>query len=166
MFDKLKDLWKFGSKDNEIVINSPLKGELCSLGDVNDPVFSNKIIGDGVAIKPLSGRVVAPINGRVGVIIDTKHAISIISNQGVEILIHVGLDTVKLNGEFYQLFVNTGDTVEAGDLLLEFDLEKIKAAGYDVITPVAICNTSDFSSITAVTGRQVEELDRIMIIKK
>ena len=166
MFNKLKEQWGLGSKDKEIVIYSPLKGEACSLAEVKDPVFSDKIMGEGLAIKPLVGRVVAPVDGTIGMIIGTKHAVSIVSDQGAEILIHVGLDTVKLNGEFYKVFVNTGDKVKAGDLLLEFDMEQIKAAGYDVITPVVICNTADYSVITPVIGRSVEELERVMTIKK
>ncbi len=166
MFNKWKEQWGLGSKDKEIVIHSPLRGEACPLSEVKDPVFGEKIMGDGLAIMPLSGRVVAPVDGTVGMIIDSKHAISIVSDQGTEILIHVGLDTVKLDGEFYQAFVNTGDKVKVGDLLLEFDMEQIKAAGYDVITPVVICNTADYSVITPVTGRLVEELDKIITIKK
>jgi PTS system beta-glucosides-specific IIC component len=166
MFNKLKEQLGLGSKDKEILILSPIKGEACSLEEVKDPVFSEKIMGEGLAIKPLAGRVVAPVDGTIGLIIGTKHAVSIVSEQGTEILIHVGLDTVKLNGEFYHAFVNTGDKVKAGDLLLEFDMEQIKAAGYDVITPVVICNTSEYSVITPIIGGMVEELDRVVAIKK
>ena len=166
MFNKLKEQWGLGSKDKEVLIYSPLKGEAYSLTEVKDPVFSEKIMGEGLAIKPLVGRVVAPVDGTIGMIIDSKHAVSIISDQGVEILIHVGLDTVKLKGEFYKAFVSTGDKVKTGDLLLEFDIEHIKTAGYDVITPVVICNTSDYTAITPVTGQSVEELEKILTIKK
>lgn len=154
------------SKEKELIIGSPMKGEVCPLSEVNDPVFGEKILGDGLAIKPLTGKLVAPVNGTVGMLFDTKHAISLISEQGAEVLIHVGLDTVNLKGKFYKSFVKTGDKVKAGDLLLEFDIEQIKAAGYDVITPVIICNTAAYSEIIPVTGKRVEELEKILTIKK
>lgn len=154
------------NKDKDIIIYSPVKGEACSLKEVNDQVFSEKILGDGLAIKPLTGRVVAPVDGTIGLLFETKHAISIISEQGAEILIHVGLDTVNLKGEFFKAFISTGDKVKAGDLLLEFDMEQIKAAGYDVITPVLVCNMAAYSEIIPVTGKQLEELEKALTVKK
>ncbi len=157
---------KLGFQNKDIVIGAPIEGEVCSLNEVNDPVFSDKILGDGVAIKPATGRVVAPVDGTVGVLFETKHAISLTSDQGAEILIHVGLDTVNLKGQFYQSFVTAGDKIKAGQLLLEFDINQIKAAGYDVITPVLICNRTDYSAIIPVTGKKVEELEKILTVRK
>lgn len=161
--------WKeklgFG-KDKNYVINSPIKGQACSLSEVSDPVFREKILGEGLAIKPVTGRAVAPVDGTVGMLFETRHAISIVSEQGTEILIHIGLDTVKLKGDFFKAFVKTGDKVKAGDLLLEFDIEQIQAAGYDIISPIVICNTSAYAEVIPDTGRNVNELDRILTIKK
>jgi PTS system beta-glucosides-specific IIC component len=86
--------------------------------------------------------------------------------QGVEILIHVGLDTVKLQGEYFKAYVKTGDMIRGGDLLLEFDMEKMKAAGYDLITPVVICNTADYKELIPHTGGDGRELDTILTLKK
>lgn len=153
-------------KDKGIGIQAPIEGTVYAITEVNDPVFREKIVGDGVAILPSKGRVVAPADGTVSLMFETKHAISLKSEQGVEILIHVGLDTVKLQGEHFKAHVKTGDVVTAGDLLLEFDMEKIKAAGYDLITPVVICNTADYSAFVPYTGGNIKELDKILTIKK
>ena len=152
-------------KDKSIEIQAPIEGTVYVITEVNDPVFQQKIVGDGVAILPSRGRVVAPVDGTVSLLFETKHAISLKSVQGVEILIHVGLDTVNLKGENFISHIKTGDVVQAGDLLLEFEMEKIKAAGYDLITPVVICNTSDYSDFIPHTGG-VKELDKILTIKK
>ncbi|MDF2485301.1 MAG: system component, Glc family [Herbinix sp.] len=153
-------------KDKGMEILAPIEGTVCAITEVNDPVFSQKIVGDGIAIIPSRGRVVAPVDGTVSLLFETKHAISLKSVQGAEVLIHVGLDTVKLQGENFTACVRTGDTVRAGDLLLEFDMEKIKAAGYELITPVIICNTTEYSEIIPHIGGVVKELDKIMTIKK
>lgn len=152
-------------KNKNIVILSPLEGDTIPINEVNDPTFSDKILGDGIAILPKKGEVVAPVDGTVVIMFETKHAVSIVSDQGTEILIHVGLDTVNLRGEFYQSYVNAGDKVEAGDLLLTFDMDKIKEAGYEIITPIVICNTDAYSEIRKVTGSAVNKLDQIMILK-
>ncbi len=164
----MRNTWmeKLGfGKDKSIEIQAPIEGTVYVITQVNDPVFQQKIVGDGVAILPSRGRVVAPVGGTVSLLFETKHAISLKSEQGVEILIHVGLDTVKLQGENFKAHVKTGDIVKAGELLLEFDMEKIKAAGYDLITPVVICNTADYSEFIPHTGG-VKELDKILTLKK
>ena len=145
-------------------ILAPIEGELCSITKVNDPTFSQEILGKGVAIIPSRGRVVSPVDGKVALIFETKHAISIVSDQGAEILIHVGLDTVKLKGEHFTSYVKNEDVVRAGDLLLEFDMDKIKEAGFDVITPVVVCNPDNYKSVDPVTEQKVHELDRIINI--
>lgn len=153
-------------KDKGIEILAPIEGTAIAITEVSDPVFREKIVGDGVAILPIRGRVVAPVDGTVALLFETKHAISLKSIQGAEVLIHVGLDTVKLQGENFKAYVKTGDVVKAGDLLLEFDMEKIKAAGYELITPIVICNTADYSEFVPYTGGAVKELDKILTIKK
>ena len=111
---------------------------------MQDPVFAGGTLGDGVAIVPSDGEVHSPIDGTVAMLFDTKHAIAIKTDDGVEVLIHVGIDTVKLGGQFFTPAVAKGDRVTAGQLLLTADLDAIKAAGYDTTTPVVILNTKDF----------------------
>lgn len=152
-------------KDKNLIIASPMTGEAFPLNQVNDPVFRDKIVGDGVAILPSQGRVVAPTAGTVVMLFETKHAISIKTEQGVELLIHIGLDTVKLKGEFFTSHVKIGDTVKAGDLLLEFDMAGIRSAGYELMTPVIICNMTDYSGVVSRTG-MVNELEQLITLKK
>lgn len=152
----------FGGKEEKKVVLAPVEGKAVSLKEVNDPTFSQEILGKGVAIIPSKGRVVAPADGTLSVFFETKHAVSISAENGAEIIIHVGLDTVNLKGEHYTAHKKQGDTVKAGELLLEFDMEAIKAAGYEVITPVIICNTPDFPDMVCHTDQEVKELDTLI----
>ncbi|MCZ4247443.1 beta-glucoside-specific PTS transporter subunit IIABC [Bacillus amyloliquefaciens] len=127
------------------IIHSPIKGEVKALSEVNDSVFSGEIMGKGFAILPEEGAAVSPVEGRVTAVFKTKHAIGITSARGAEVLIHIGLDTVRLDGRHFEVHVKEGDAVSPGDLLITFDIEEIKAAGYDVITPVIITNTDQYS---------------------
>lgn len=112
------------------------EGQMISIEDVNDETFKNKILGDGVAVIPSAGKVYAPTDGRIISIFDTKHAICFASNYGTEILIHIGVDTVNLQGKYFTPHVNTGDVVKKGQLLIEFDKEQIQKAGYDTVIPM------------------------------
>ncbi|UUI84265.1 beta-glucoside-specific PTS transporter subunit IIABC [Bacillus halotolerans] len=134
-----------GHQDSGEIIHSPIKGEVKALSEVNDGVFSAGIMGKGFAIEPEEGEVVSPVYGTVTTVFKTKHAIGITSDQGAEILIHIGLDTVKLEGQWFTAHVKEGDKVAPGDPLVSFDLEQIIAAGYDVITPVIVTNTDRYS---------------------
>ncbi|MFQ6319296.1 PTS beta-glucoside transporter subunit IIABC [Bacillus halotolerans] len=134
-----------GHQGSGEIIHSPIKGEVKALSEVNDGVFSAGIMGKGFAIEPEEGEVVSPVYGSVTTIFKTKHAIGITSDQGAEILIHIGLDTVKLEGQWFTAHVKEGDKVAPGDPLVSFDLEQIIAAGYDVITPVIVTNTDRYS---------------------
>ncbi|WFO87272.1 PTS glucose transporter subunit IIA [Bacillus velezensis] len=127
------------------IIHSPIKGEVKALTEVNDSVFSGGMMGKGFAILPEEGAAVSPVEGRVTAVFKTKHAIGITSARGAEILIHIGLDTVRLDGRHFEMHVKEGDAVAPGDLLITFDIEEIKAAGFDVITPVIITNTDQYS---------------------
>ncbi|MEC2310266.1 beta-glucoside-specific PTS transporter subunit IIABC [Bacillus atrophaeus] len=131
------------------MIHSPIKGEVKALSEVNDSVFSAEIMGKGFAIVPEEGLAVAPVSGTITAVFKTKHAIGITSDRGAEVLIHIGLDTVQLDGRHFDVLVKEGDKVSPGDPLVSFDIEKIKAAGYDVITPVIITNTDQYA-VTAV----------------
>lgn len=165
MFTSLKEKLGFGKKAGE-VIGAPIEGEAVELSKVSDPTFGEEILGKGMAIIPSVGRVVAPIDGVVEMVFDTKHALSMRSASGIEILIHVGLDTVALKGEPFTTHVEAGQEVKAGDLLLEFDIEAIKAAGLEVISPVIICNTPDYKEITAHVGKNVSVLDAVLTLVK
>lgn len=122
----------------EVALLAPLSGEVVSLEQVPDPVFSQKLAGDGVAIQPTEGILVAPFDGKISNLFHTNHAISLTSEAGLDILIHIGIDTVKLNGEGFVAFVKTGDQVKAGDVLIKFDLAALEQAGCPTITPVLI----------------------------
>lgn len=139
---------------DEIVVDTkqemiafPIKGKVKPLAEVDDDAFAQGILGQGVAITPEDGNVYAPFDGTVLTLFPTKHAIGIISDTGCEVLIHIGMDTVKLNGKYFDSFVEQGDKVKKGQLLLSFDLVNIKKEGYSIDTPVIITNTNDYSSI-------------------
>ncbi|MEL3985760.1 beta-glucoside-specific PTS transporter subunit IIABC [Bacillus velezensis] len=127
------------------IIHSPIKGEVKALSEVNDSVFSGGMMGKGFAILPEEGAAVSPVEGRVTAVFKTKHAIGITSARGAEVLIHIGLDTVRLDGRHFEVHVKEGDAVAPGDLLITFEIDEIKAAGFDVITPVIITNTDQYS---------------------
>lgn len=160
MFNFLK------KKNNGIMISAPVKGKAVALSEVSDPTFGEEILGKGIAVIPADGRIYAPADGEITLLFDTRHAVSITTEEGVEILVHIGLDTVALKGEHFTSHVVTGDKVKKGDLLITADLEAIKAAGYDVITPVVICNTDEFSSVESIIGNDVNPGDDIICIKK
>ena len=133
--------------NKKVKVMSPMEGTIVPLSEVKDATFSQEIMGKGIAIEPTVGQVVAPFNGTVTALFHTKHAIGLTSDEGVEVLIHVGIDTVQLNGEHYKAYIQNGDKIKAGDLLVEFDIEAIKVAGYEVVTPVIITNTPTYSDI-------------------
>lgn len=147
-------------------IYSPLQGELMALNDVKDEVFSGGIMGAGVAILPTNGEIRAPFDGTVLSVFKTKHAIGLISKQGVELLIHVGLDTVNLNGHFFDIKVSESEEVKKGDLLGTFDLDEIKKAGYDTTTPVIVTNSAALADvITLNLGKNVDNNQKILEAK-
>jgi len=160
------DFFKKKTKEYADVVGAPLKGEAIESAAVNDPTFAEEMLGKGMAIKPSEGKVYAPFDGTVAMVFDTKHAVSLVSDKGTEVLIHVGLDTVMLKGEHYTAHVESGASVKKGDLLLEFDMEAIAAAGYDTVTPVVICNADDYKDIIRTTGKQVEPGDVVMELEK
>lgn len=145
---------------------SPLTGELKSLKDVNDPTFSEEILGKGIAILPKEGIVYAPFDGVVSALFDTKHAIGLTDDQGMELLIHVGLETVNLGGTHFEVHISQGDLVKKGDPLITFDLQEIQKT-HDVITPVLITNADDFSEIVVQKEfGPVKVGDAILTVKK
>ncbi len=132
----------------DIRLSSPLKGTMVPLQDIKDPVFSSGSMGRGMAVENPEGKVYAPFDGEITVFFETKHAIGLKSDDGVELLIHVGMDTVNLKGECFTAKAQQGDKVKRGQLLLEFDPEGIKKAGYEVTTPVVVTNHTEFGEIT------------------
>lgn len=150
---------------NEL-IGAPVKGTAVVSAEVNDPTFSEEMLGAGMAIKPAVGKVYSPVNGVVTMTIDSNHAIGLESDRGTELLIHIGLDTVSLGGKHFNRVVNENDKVKKGDLLIEFDKEAVMAAGFDVITPVIICNTDDYKEVIRYTGKEVEVGDTVMELVK
>ena len=139
--------------NGEFILVSPLKGRVIPLSEVPDETFASGVLGDGVGIQPAEGKVYAPFDCTVAAVFDTKHAIGLETPDGVELLIHIGMDTVKLNGEPFTVYVEAGETVKAGGLLAAFDMDKIKAAGLDTVTPVIVTNPGKYKSIK-ITGRQ------------
>ena len=139
----------------DIKLDSPLQGELIELSKVNDPAFSSGAMGRGAAVKAPEGKVYAPFDGTITVFFATKHAIGMRSADGIELLIHVGLDTVNLNGEHFTAHVEQDAEVKRGQLLLEFDAEAIKQAGYDTTTPIVVTNAADFGKIEVQLGEAV-----------
>ena len=143
---------------------SPLSGTIHPLSEVPDPAFSSEAMGKGVAIKPSEGRVVAPFDGKVTVAFKKKHALAVVSESGAEMLIHVGIDTVKLDGQYFTSHIKEGDTVTAGQLLLEFDIEQIAAAGYETVTPVIVTNSTDYDDVYTLQKGDVQVQDELLQI--
>lgn len=143
-------------------IMSPLSGKLVALNDVNDDVFSQGLLGQGVAIIPDKGEVVAPVSGEIITFLESKHAVGIRTDNGLELLIHVGLDTVNLNGKHFTGHIKPGDRVSAGDRLISFDLHEITRLGYDPITPVVIINSDDYASVVCTAPQPIAPLDTII----
>lgn len=160
-----KEVKETVKNENACLIVAPIEGNAIDLSEVGDGVFSEGILGKGIAIEPTIGRAVSPVDGVVSTVFDTKHAIGLTATDGAEVLIHIGLDTVKLNGEHFNTHVQPGDKVKAGDLLVEFDIEKIKEAGYPTVTPVIITNTDNYTDIEVVAKGQVKEKDKLVSVR-
>lgn len=127
-------------------VTSPLNGEIMPLSNVKDEAFSSEALGKGFAVEPIDGRVVAPFDGEVVAVFPSKHAIGLVSNKGAEVLIHIGIDTVNLNGEHFEVFVEAGQPVKKGQLLVEFELDKLKEKGFVTQVPVVVTNTPQYAS--------------------
>ena len=154
MFDSLKKMFEKNAKT--ISLKAVEDGRTIPMDEVNDQTFAQELLGPGIAIVPSNGTVVSPINGTIATVMDTKHAVCIQGEDGLELIVHAGLDTVELNGKYYQTYKEIGDQVKAGDVLLEFDLEEITKAGYDVTTPIVITNLGDYKITKCLTGQQVK----------
>lgn len=133
----------FRNKKSPLLVYAPVKGRIVDISDVPDKVFAGCMMGDGIAIEPAEGLVSAPCNGEIILVPQTLHAIALRSDEGVEILIHIGLDTVELEGRGFTVHVQPGDKVKLGDKLITFDMEYIHSQGKPLITPLVITNMAD-----------------------
>lgn len=149
---------------NKMVIGAPLTGEVIELSEVPDAVFASGALGEGTAIIPTEGKVVAPCDGVISATMDTKHAIGLTSEDGLEILIHVGINTVALEGKHYEYMISEGSQVKKGDVLLKFDIKGIKAAGYSLHTPVIVTNHDEYVSIKTMVESTVKAGEDLLSI--
>lgn len=164
MFDSLKKMFEKNAKT--ISLKAVEDGRTIPMDEVNDQTFAQELLGPGIAIVPSNGTVVSPIDGTIATVMDTKHAVCIQGEDGLELIVHAGLDTVELNGKYYQTYREIGDQVKAGDVLLEFDLEEITKAGYDVTTPIVITNLGDYKITKCLTGQQVKAGEEVIQLTK
>lgn len=151
---------------SEIVIGSPMQGKLLPLTDVPDATFAQGMIGPGVGFEPTGNTVVAPFDGTVVNLFHTKHAIGLESDQGIELLVHIGIDTVKLQGRGFEAFVKQGDQVKAGQKLIEFDLDLIRNEAKSIITPIIVTNGDQFKSLKPELAKTLNHLDKMVTIEK
>lgn len=158
------DSLKCDIMENDIVL-APMKGKAMLLKEVPDKTFANKLLGDGIAIDPEDGVVVAPADGKISLVFETKHAVAIQTDSGAEILIHVGIDSVKMNGEGFKAFVKNGDRVKAGDKLLEVDLGILREKASSTITPIVITNADKFKSVKELKVGHVGLKDKLLLLE-
>ena len=156
---------KMISDNKETIICAPVSGKVICREDIPDETFASGIMGEGVGIKPEEEIIVAPFDGEITSVVDTGHAVGLTSFDGVELLIHVGVDTVKMQGDGFQVFVTEGQKVKTGEKLLKFDRDKIRKAGYSDTTAVLVTNSDDYSSVKTV-AENVKQKDTVIIIEK
>lgn len=153
------------AKEDDLLITSPLQGTFLNLSQVNDPVFSQELLGKGIAVIPSEGRVYAPFDGSVAMLFQTAHAIGLVSDDQLELLIHIGIDTVNLQGKHFTPLVKTNDRFRKGDVLLEFDVQAIQEEGYEITTPVIVTNVERFA-VEVIEAKEVGIEEYIFYIKQ
>ena len=154
----------FGKKVDSLC--APMAGKAVPIAEVPDPTFAEGMLGNGIAIEPVDGKVYAPCDATVDMMFTTGHAVSLVADFGAEILIHVGLETVSLEGKPFTIHVANGDKVKKGQLMIEVDLDAIKAAGLPTITPMLICNTDDYPTFNTNVGKDVTNDDVVIELAK
>ncbi|MGM9612010.1 MAG: PTS glucose transporter subunit IIA [Butyricicoccus sp.] len=152
-------------KKKMFALAAPMKGECVPLSQVPDPTFADGLVGKGAAIIPADGKVYAPADGEITMAFQTGHAVAMTTADGIEVLIHIGLETVSLEGAPFTVHVVDGQKVKKGDLLIEADLDAIRAAGRETITPMVVCNADAYASVDSSTGRTVQPGDEIITVK-
>ena len=155
MFGLLKKKKNDETKNSELVLVAPVNGKTIPLADVPDPVFSEKLAGEGIAIEPSDNLIVSPADGELSLVFKTKHAFALTLPNGIELLVHIGLETVGLNGEGFEQLVEAGTTVKAGTPIIKIDREFIKSKGCELITPILITNPDITTSITPIENIDV-----------
>ena len=179
--------WLFGYKDEETrtvesaeteksdapelktesnIVYAPVEGNVIPMEEIPDEIFASGVLGEGVGIEPAKGEIVAPFDGTITTVFNTKHALGLTSSNGVELLIHVGINTVELEGEYYTSKVAGGDYVKTGQVLLTFDKEAISKAGYDVTTAVLVTNPDNYSKVCVEKTGAAAALDKIITVEK
>ena len=148
----------------KVEIASPAEGQLIGLGQVKDETLASGILGKGAAVVPASGSVVSPVNGRVLSVFPTRHAVGIVDENGVELLIHIGIDTVKLEGKYFTAHVKEGDMVKTGDLLVEFDPKAVMAEGYDTTITLLITNSQEFLDVLSAKAGSIKAGQTILTV--
>ena len=154
----------FGKKTDDFY--APIAGKAVPITDVPDPTFAEGMLGNGIAVEPVDGKVYAPCDATVDMMFTTGHAVSLVADCGAEILIHIGLETVGLEGKPFTIHAANGDKVTKGQLLIEVDLEAVKAAGLPTITPMVICNTDDYPTFNTFVGKNVTNDDVVIALAK
>ena len=150
--------------DCDLSVNSPVEGKTIPLTQVSDEVFASGVLGKGVAVQPASGKILAPADATVSMIYPTLHAIGLILDSGIEMMIHIGIDTVKLNGKYFEKHVQDGDHVKKGQLLVSFDMQKIEQAGYDLTTTVVVTNSKNYAAIGSTNKDNVTNNDQLLYL--
>ena len=145
---------------------APVAGNAVAVQTVPDPTFAEEMLGKGIAIEPTEGKVYAPCDATVDMMFDTGHAVSLIADFGAEVLIHVGLETVSLQGKHFTIYAKNGDKVKKGDLLMEFELEAIKAEGFNTITPMLVCNSDAYATFEMYINKPVTNADAVIGLSK
>ena len=148
----------------QLEIGSPVKGKVLKLESIKDDAFASGVLGKGAAILPVEGKVFAPSDGVVSTLFPTLHALGMETDEGAEILIHIGLDTVQLNGEGFEAFVREGERVQKGQLLIKFDKDFIEEKGFCLETPVIVTNSDDYLAVVEVADKQVSPGENLLKI--
>ena len=154
----------FGKKTDDFY--APMVGKAMPITVVPDPTFAEGMLGNGIAIEPVEGKVYAPCDATVDMMFTTGHAVSLVADNGAEILIHVGLETVSLEGKPFTVHAANGDKVKKGQLLIEVDLDAVKAAGLPTITPMVVCNTDEYPTFDTFVGKDVTNEDVVIALAK
>ena len=154
----------FGKKTDDFY--APMAGKAMPITVVPDPTFAEGMLGNGIAIEPVEGKVYAPCDATVDMMFTTGHAVSLVADNGAEILIHVGLETVSLEGKPFTVHAANGDKVKKGQLLIEVDLDAVKAAGLPTITPMVVCNTDEYPTFDTFVGKDVTNEDVVIALAK
>ena len=162
---EMKSAEKKTAESGVQTLYSPLEGTAIPLSEVKDATFASEVLGRGMAVIPSKGEVKAPCDATVSTIFDTKHAIGLATESGLELLIHIGVDTVELGGKFYTAHVKDGDVVKKGQTLITFDMDAIKAAGYDVTTPLIVTNTDDYEEVKMLAEGTVNNGSEVLEVK-